>query len=252
VRARHLSGLALACACGRIGFSAALRGDGGSADAVVDGAADASPDASPDAAPPDGASGICGGSRVLSDDFLSSMPSLVWSVTPGSDITTTQGSGELQFAFGSSAPGSAYTTYQEMGVHDFRGGCMVVRQDAAPASATSVYMYSSVNFNTSGVGTYVDGGELQAIYFTTSVSASIVTQAAFDPVAHRYVRLSEDAGTFTWETSPDGVTYTMFTTSSGTGFDASQMFVVLGAAVGATATMEATTVDYGPVTFYGP
>jgi hypothetical protein len=37
---------------------------------------------------------------------------------------------------------------------------------------------------------------------------------AFDPIAHRFVRLREQAGTWYWEASPDGVTFVTLGTST--------------------------------------
>lgn len=57
----------------------------------------------------------------------------------------------------------------------------------------------------------IETGTISARYKVANVE-TVQASAAFDLVAHRWWRISESAGTITWSTSRDGLTWTTFTT----------------------------------------
>lgn len=237
-------GLAIATGCGRVGFApvgngdgGADRGDGAQTDGTQNDAALVSP---------------CGTTTVLQDDFTSATTGSQWSKLTATGITITQGGGQLSFALAASVAANTGSQYTQTTPVDLRGGCLTGRLDMAPNPAVNVYSYLLLVVGTAGVGFELNAGRLDALFYTSTSAVTEVTPLPWDPVAQKYVRLSESAGTYTWSTSPDGATFTTYGTSTAAGISASSVKVQVGVATGPATANNGGTATFGPVSAATP
>jgi hypothetical protein len=233
----------LLAACGRLGFDAV-------ASQPVD--APSQPDVRvPDARPPDAAVAVCGATMLLKDDFSVPTRSAQWQLgQSASGVTVTQGGGELQIAFAANVGNGTFGQYVQTAAQSFVGGCVTARIDAIPNSST-VFSYVVVQNGTSGLGFEVQAGQLDAVFYPTLTTATSIRSAAFVPSMHRYIRLRESSGTYFFDVSGDGTTFSTFTSSSTTGIAATSLAIEIGAEASAAAT-NAGTPMFGPILELGP
>lgn len=234
----------LASACGRSGFESivdagAVLTDGGDPDAI-------------DAASLDATAAACGTTLRLRDDFIVTTNDPQWWVgMTGPGLTISQGSGALTVSFAASVPASSAAEYAQAVAGDMRGGCLTVQTVAIPNPATLAYTYMTLASGASGVGYEVLSGQLYAIYYSMETVAINVRQVAFDPVAHRHLRFRERAGTYTWETSSDGIAFTTFATST-LPLSPASVTIHLGAASGNATLNNGGMPAFGDVTALVP
>lgn len=107
---------------------------------------------------------------AFSDDFNDGTTSSSWTVLANNPVTTAETGGQLEVTL-STAGGAHYGGYDSMAVWSLNDHCMT-------RSSTPV---------------------------RSSRSAAVT----YDPVQHKVLRLREDNGTTSWETSADGTTFTV-------------------------------------------
>ena len=80
-------------------------------------------------------------------------------------------------------------------------------EHAAPAATREVYMAAEVDFAT---GNYVCFSQHGGTLYMRHVRLGVETEASvpYDGTSMRWLRLRESSGSFYWDTSPDGVTWT--------------------------------------------
>ena len=188
------------CACGRFGFEPA---DLQSGDGAI-GPTDVAP------------VGACGATTVLADDFQATAASASWIVQQSAQSTVAQGAGTMRVTFVPTVQINTLDGYKQASVVDFTGTCSVVDVVGIPSAGTA----ASVLFNigTTSVNARFDVGTYAAGTSITSICAhgnliDHLDSRAYDPVAHRYLRLRNSGGTWFWEVSADGATFTTVASS---------------------------------------
>jgi hypothetical protein len=207
--------------CGRYGFSAPRDAAAGSDSR----SADAAPDVPPDAGLLADALAPC--TRLaISDNFDDGVQSTVWTLLANNPVTVAETGGTLQVTL-ATAGGSHYGGYDSAMLFDARDHCLFVSYVQTPTNESMVEMTfalrTAANLN---VGFVYHLGVLDPFVNTgTFTSEGGVT---FNPTADKILLLREDAGMFTWEASPDGVTFTVLAQKP-TPFDVSSVHVILEA-----------------------
>jgi hypothetical protein len=187
--------LAAMIGCGRIGFGVigapgdASGDDGGNGDAV-------------DALVT--TSSVCPPTVAFSDDFNASTISAQWSTATGTNMTIAETGGYLELAFGAgTTPSGSTTSATQATAIDYTESCTVIEIDTIPDPTTM----GQLVFRVGDIGAGVDFLESKGTLTASGKNTSIGTYP-YDPVAHRFLRLRHHAGTWYWEISPDGVTFT--------------------------------------------
>jgi len=197
-RVRLVALVACLAACGRLGFGPerdGATGEGAAGDVAGNG----------DGIVP----GICSTTVALADDFEDGTPAAEWSVLAGTNLTLAETNGFLQITFGSNVPASQSAGYVTANPMDFTGACVEVEVAMIPNPATIAQA-------TIRIGTPTDCGDISiyggAINASQHRGASITRfpAFAFDPVAHRFLRMRESAGSWAYEASPNGTDWTQF------------------------------------------
>lgn len=197
-------------ACGRVGF-------------------DPQRDAQTFDAPSDAPSGITCVHPNVADDFTDPAVSPDWFVGSDPGIVIAETGGELVITLASSVSVSTYGEYSFMTNQDLRDRCATVTVAGTPTPGPTAEM--TFNISDGGAGQYIAFSILNnqiGAYFTPSGSPIKLAQIAFDPVAHKILRLRESAGTLFWEMSPDAVHFTTLF-SEPTPFDFSSGNVTMAA-----------------------
>lgn len=216
----------MVCACGRIDFSA--QPDGRPA---VDGAAASDAPLASDVATVDGpiADALLLGpctKLAISDDFNDGTRAGIWSLVQNNPVGVAEASGQLQVAL-SPVGGSHYGGYDTLATVDLRDHCMFVSFAGVPANEPMVEMTFSVRTTgATSVGFVYHQGVIDA-YVNAGTFVS-VGGTTYDPAVHKVLRLREDAGRTSWETSPDGAVFAVLA-SEPTPIDASMVTVALEA-----------------------
>jgi hypothetical protein len=227
-------------ACGRFDLDHPARPDATSADAPRD--AELVADAAVDAAP-----SVCGSVVALQDDFNAIARAAQWNFATTNGMTIGQGGGTLTATYPASTPASSTAQYSQANLVDFRGGCTTVQLGLIPNTATSAYGFAVMSDVSIGVGFETVQGQLQAVYYTSSTTATALGMAAYDPIAHHVARIRENNGTYFWETSKDGVTFAPFAQSATTGVAATQLRIQVGAATSSAVVTNGGKATYGTV-----
>jgi hypothetical protein len=237
----------VACGCGRVGFdTSAPAGDGS-----VPGGGDAS-------APGDGlptsdgtvGTGACGANLLLFDDFEDGIQAAEWSLVAGTGLTVAETGGFLQITFASNVPAGQQAGYITAAKMDFTGTCVEAEVVMTPSAAANGEMRVLMGSGQNIVTIYENGGMLQA---TEQLGAAVDRMPAmtFDPVAHRWWRLRNTAGTWYFEVASDAVTYTIV-------YSVPQNFPLQTAttleliALSGSATGNGGVVQFGSVRVSGP
>jgi len=213
-------------ACGRYGFAT---GDA-SSDPAHDGAADArvTDSAVGDTKLLDAATDVALGPctpLAISDNFDDGTANNEWTVIANNPVNTTETGGELQVAL-ASAGGAHYGGYDSVAPVDLREHCMFVTFIDEPTNEALVEMTFQVRVAAGAVGFVYHQGMLEA--FVNPGTFMSLGAAPYDAGQDQVLRIREDNGTMTWETSPDGMTFNVFT-SRATPLDVSASTVVLEA-----------------------
>jgi hypothetical protein len=197
----------LVAACGRVGFGAGAGADGGGSNA--DGSGSAGSDTSAQRDGSLSAAGCFGSETAApySADFELGQPT--WAMTYGqTPVQTTYTNGVLVVAPGMSNPPKfgGVTSAKD----DFRNRRFFVEVTAMVNTATQAmagFGLESAGNNEPYVWWYQMGGALVA---ETNVGGVLDTSTLpYDPLAHRWWQLREQAGMVIFEVSADGVGWTM-------------------------------------------
>lgn len=116
---------------------------------------------------------------------------------------------------------TGYAGYQTAYSWTMAGASFFVAVTAVPAADTATEAYASVFVNAPGIGDAEGPLYGRRIGFVINTVTGLLrckndtdyfdagaVDITYDPVAHRFLRLREDAGTVYWDTSPDGTTWT--------------------------------------------
>ncbi len=165
------------------------------------------------ATPPFDAATPCG-TLVFDDEFAgSTIDTTVWSITMGSNMTVSQ-AGALNVDFGATVQPPQSAGITQVAVADIRGECLGTRVVAEPTAATFAYCDDGwIDPSNGQFGWATAGGMLEANYYDSA--GEVTTNVATVPFdASVDLRAREDAGTYVWETSSDGVTFTQLATAT--------------------------------------
>lgn len=109
---------------------------------------------------------------------------------------------------------AGYAAFSTLPAYTLAGGHLGCRLYPAPLDGATAECWSQVLIQTTTPGTdvtieYDAVADMLAMSVRVGYTDPDYTAIPYDPVAHAYVRIREDAGTLTWETAPDGVTWTV-------------------------------------------
>jgi hypothetical protein len=188
----------------RIGFQtgdpATSDGDGGSDGSTIADGFDS-----------DAASSPCGTTMAIADDFEDGVTAAAWTTLTGNNLTLAETGGLLQITFASNVPAGQTAGYLSTASYNFTGSCVDAEITSIPNPATLATMVMRV-------GSPTDCGEIEIYSGMINASqhrgASItrLPAFAFDAVADRFLRMREVAGSWYYQSSPDGIAWTTFGT----------------------------------------
>jgi hypothetical protein len=162
---------------------------------------------------------------AISDNFDDGTPAAIWMVLANNPVTTAETGGELQVTL-ASAGGSHYGGYDSLSMFDLRDHCIYVTYVTVPTNEPLVEMTLAGRTSTTAVGFVYHAGVMDPFVNTgTFTSLGAVT---YNPAVHKVMRVREDSGTMTWETSADGITFQVMA-SEPTPVDVSSMLIVIEA-----------------------
>jgi hypothetical protein len=201
-------------ACGRIGFGQLPDGAGGG-----DGVADVLPTAD--------SLGPCT-PLAISDNFDDGVMASFWILLANNPVTVAETSGQLQITL-ATAGGSHFGGYYTNPIYDLRDHCITVTYVTAIAAQPMSEMDFSIQDagSTVATGFSLHNGVMDP-YQNVGGTFTSLGGVPYDQAVHRVMRYREDAGTMTWESSPDGVTFHVMA-SAPTPFDVSAIYVLLQA-----------------------
>jgi len=187
---RALALVALA-GCGRVAFDPIRSSDGG---------ADA------------GATAHCGGPLAVTDNFDDGAKAPTWqSFVDDPALTLAETGGELVVTLGDSLPSPEYAGYIQSRTTDLRGTRVFVEVTRVPTGVGEA-AFAMIGGPAENIDISTRSGYLFADQRVAGVSGALMSMP-YDPIAHRWWQIREDAGTVYFETSPDGVTFTPFATT---------------------------------------
>jgi hypothetical protein len=189
--------------CGRLGFGPGGDGAIGDRSGELGGGGEGTP------------AGSCGTTVALADDFDDGVAAPEWTVLTGTNLTLTETSGVLQIAFASNVPASQNAGYVTTNAMDFTGTC--VEAEVAMIGNPATLAQATIR-----IGSSTDCGEIEIasgmIHASQHRGASItlLPAIAFDPVAHRFLRMRESAGMWSYDASPNGSAWNVLGTVADT------------------------------------
>jgi hypothetical protein len=145
----------------------------------------------------------CGRMTLLSDDFASSQSGPAWIASTDPGTAVSQGNGQLVIAPASNASGAHFAGYQSASWYDLTGSRVFVEVPTVTDPASGALTSLEINLpNADTRGISEAGGSLYAW------NAQNLAVIPYDPTAHRWWQLREQAGTLVFEVSPDGASWT--------------------------------------------
>jgi hypothetical protein len=197
--------------CGRFGFGAVADGSGSEMPLTVDTRPiDAPADAAIDVMlPPADALPPCT-KLAITDDFNDGVRNAQWTFIQNNPVTTAETGGVLSVMLASSG-GAHYGGYDSAATFDLTNHCMNISFVGVPTSETNVEMDFTARTAAGAFGFSFHSGSLDP-YIN---AGTFVSQGAipFSATTTKVVLVREDSGKVTWETSPDGITYTVIATA---------------------------------------
>lgn len=157
-----------------------------------------------------GSPGPCGGMYLVSEDFAQPIDTTwFWEVYAGPGTSSTLDNGQWRLRLPTNSTSDHYAMLLSQRAYDLRGTEMFVENLTVPNPATAaqtslIAIYDDAN----NIRFQYEQGKLYAAYKKDDVNM-IKAQFTFDPVQHRYWRMREQSGAFYWETSPDGMNWTI-------------------------------------------
>lgn len=169
----------------------------------------------------------CGRISLLADDFTPTNSMAVWE--PNGTISIAEGEAVAKIPAGSPVEIWNFLTSQYF--YDLRGDALSIEVKSIADPKAPVSTYLKLYYND---GNYAEiTQEASMISFTKSVLGkwSSVGEKPYDATAHRFWRFREDSGLLSWETSADGVAWTLQASSSNV-MDLSSVKVEFGIGAG--------------------
>jgi len=155
----------------------------------------------------------CGAASTwaFQDDFA--CPSTDWAATLMNG-TAVPSSGEVTFTIDGTAQSDARWTWSGSAASIIGCQAYIGLVTGVGTTGAGIAFLQITNASASGdaVAFWNNAGQLLCVHFEGDAFAGGVTcsTVTYDPVAHRYLRFRESAGTLYWETSPDASTWNQF------------------------------------------
>jgi hypothetical protein len=155
--------------------------------------------------------GVCGSTVLLADDFEDGVKAPEWTMLSGSNLTTAETGGFLQVTFGSNVPSNQTAGYVQSTTLDYTGTCTIVEIVEVPNATATGRLTMRID---TGGGTYVLFEVLQGTLYALKNDGNVnsVGSMPWNLATARFVRMREQAGTWYWDVSPDGTSYTQLAT----------------------------------------
>ena len=154
-------------------------------------------------------SSVCPSSVLISDDFEDGVMAPEWTVLTATDLVVSETAGVLRVAYAANSSPNEFAGYREATAHDYTEACVIAEINAIPsASASSASMFVRVGSGPSDNAEFTLSSGMVRSDLHNGASVKQADLRAFDPVAHRFLRLRLTATGTTWEASPDGVAFT--------------------------------------------
>ncbi len=154
--------------------------------------------------------GPCGGMYLLTEDFSQPIDTnWKWDVYAGPGTSSSLDNGQWLLRLPANSTTSHYAMLMSRLTYDLRGSEMFVDVSTVPNALTTA--------QSSLIALIDDANNLRfqyeqgKIYIAQKKNNVDMTRAqfTFDPILHRFWRMREQAGSFYWETSPDGMAWTI-------------------------------------------
>ena len=154
--------------------------------------------------------GPCGGMYLLTEDFSQPIDGTwKWDVYAGPGTSSSLDNGQWLLTLPANSSTSHYAMLMSRHAYDLKGSEMVVDVSTVPNMATSAQSsFIALIDDANNIRFQYEQGKLYVAYKKNDVNM-IRSQFTYDPVLHRFWRMREQGGTFYWETSPDGMTWTI-------------------------------------------
>jgi hypothetical protein len=145
--------------------------------------------------------------ETLQDNFNDGVIGPEWGNSYGG-VTETGGRARVPCAAGT------YAGYQSGWAYTLAGSSMYCKVPTRPAASTATEAYCVVQVTSSVTAGTAVGFHLDSVTGMLRMQSNVdywddtAVEITYDPVAHLWVRLRETSGTLSWDTSPDGTTWT--------------------------------------------
>ncbi len=237
----------LACGCGRIGFDITGGGNGD-----PDGGGGTGDGALGDGAMIDAAMiAGCGTTPILIDDFQDGLLDPAWTFVSGVNFSTSESGGTLAVAPPPSTPGAARAGVKQVATVSPAGICAVAELTAIPIGSADVYAYLRFGGPTAKVEIAVQNGMLLG-RFTMGGSSGTSGSLAYNPAAHRFIRISHPANSFVFAAGPSLASFTMIGSIGGAIVVPAPQSFEIGAATDVATSGLSGTARFASVTIVGP
>ncbi len=199
----ELFALVLVLACGRSGFDQHRLLD--ASDDAAEDSADPGADAEVDAAFDAPLQLPCGTTILDDDPFEDSVAGPVFFATPDTGLTLVEAAGHLDVQFAASVASGKYALYRSGTAYPVEGLCAAVEVSQVPSGGAAAFF--KLRTAQLEVEFFAYNGLLD-LRTRQSGSLTVRTRIPFDLLTDRFWRLLNQAGTTSWQTSADGISYT--------------------------------------------
>lgn len=176
----------------------------------------------------------------LVDDFDDGSVATAWTEWRDPGCVAAETGGQLRFDM-AAAVDSDDCGYASKHAFDFTDGSVSLEAVSVPGEG-EVWLFVADPNENHGLGMNVYGS-IVTIDVLVDTNWSTIKTVSYDPVAHRFIRVREDADTLHWEVSADGVTFVDLHTMA-TPFDTEVMRVNFGGgAAGLTSDPVVVEID---------
>lgn len=245
-----IAALVLVAGCGRFNFDPLGGGTGGNGDGGSNG----------DGRSGDGGAGVdalsisgCGSTTIIDDDFADGAIGSQWTEINTGAYAISESGGAVTITYPASAAVDSRGAYRQTATMSLVGTCAIAEISMVPSAAATSYAYVRFGAPTKFVEIAVQSGMVIARFFTGS-SAGNNGMVAYNPVAHRFLRIRQ-SGSQTYNldvaaalTGP----YSTLGSSGGAVVDPSPTSLEVGGSVQTTAATSAGSVRIERAILLGP
>jgi hypothetical protein len=187
-RQAAIAGTLVATGCGRLHFDATASEDGGAGDGAL-------------------APGACNGVDRIADDFEGGLATDIWasSIDPGTSFDQTGGEIVLTLAPNTT---NTFVSYVTNYLYDLRNHRMYAELDQAPNTGAAAGLEAEYDPQQYLHVDVLNGFVVAS--WSIAGTFSMLKQIPYAAGTHRFLALEERDGQLSFETSPDGVTFTTF------------------------------------------